>query len=375
MQKSCFVFLSFAAVMCLDAKTLEISPAYRTAFVRGENSGVASSCSAVIDGNVKLVKDGSGILTVKKSGQTYTGGTEVRGGTLKLGSNGNYAILPVGGTVTVRDGGTFEMDGYAGWNGRSFVLDGGTLQNSKDLRGSSGKWDAAASSANLLGNVTLTKDSTLRIRNTYGFNDGATLNLGGHMLRAEVAKDEILVLRSAVVSNGTINVVNGGWLYVPAEKTCDATDNAAILSSTALAIAGTLNVKDFTDAKTTNANSYDSSSGAINVYGTFTPKSDYFYGVTMQSGSSFDLSAKTEPWNVASSATDNNTVSFADNAAVGLALGERTIRGSIPVVTWVTAPANLDSLTFRRVDAGQERNAAKESSGIYFRTGLIISIY
>ena len=356
-----------------------------TAFVRGENAddttltvttpGVASSCSVLIDGNVKLVKDGSGVLTVAKSGQTYTGSTEVRGGTLKLGSNGNYTILPAAGTVTVCDGGTFDMDGWAGWNGRSFVLDGGTLQNSKDLRGSSDKWDAAATSANLLCNVKLTKDSTLRVRNTYGFNDGATLNLGGYTLRAEVAKDEILVLRSAVVSNGMLNVVNGGWLYVPAEKTCDATDNAVLLSSTALAIAGTLNVKDFTDAKTADANSYDSSSGAINVYGTFTPKSDYFYGVTMQSGSSFDLSAKTGSWNLASSATDNNTVSFADNAAIGLALGERTTRGSIPVVTWATAPANLDSLTFRRVDAGQERNAAKKSSGIYFRTGLNISFY
>ncbi len=360
--------------------------ASETAFVRGENAddttltvttpGVASSCSVLIDGNVKLVKDGNGVLTVSKAGQTYTGGTEVRGGTLKLGSNGNYTILPVGGTVTVRDGGTFDMDGYVGWNGRSFVLDGGTLQNSKDLFGSSGKWDAAtnATSAALLGNITLTKDSTFAVRHTYGFNDGAVLNLGGHTLRAEIAKDEILVMRSAVVSNGTF-AVNGGWLYVPAEKTCDATDNADILSSTALAIAGTLNVKDFTDAKTTNANSYDSSSGAINVYGTFTPKSDYFYGVTMQSGSSFDLSAKTEPWNVASSAADNNAVSFADNAAIGLVLGERTTCGSIPVVTWAAAPSNLASLTFRRVDAGQERNAAKESSGIYFRTGLIISFH
>lgn len=357
-----------------------------TAFVRGENADdtaltitteslPAQSLSAIVSGNVKVVKDGRGILTVTKSGQTYTGGTEVRGGTLKLGSNGNYAIIPDGGTVTVGENGTLDMNSYAGWNGRSFVLDGGTLQNSKDLNGSSGKWDAAMSSANLLGNVTLTKDSTLRISKTYGFNDGATLNLGGHTLKAEVAKDEILVMRSAVVSNGTLNVVNGGWMYVPAEKTCDATDNASILSSTALAIAGTLNVKDFTDAKTTNANSYDSSSGAINVYGTFTPASSCFYGVTMQNGSAFDLSAKTDPWNVASSATDNNTVSFADNAAIGLVLGERTTRGTIPVVTWTTAPANLGSLTFRRIDAGQERTAAKESSGIYFRTGLIISFF
>ena len=95
----------------------------------------------------------------------------------------------------------------------------------------------------------------------------------------------------------------------------------------------------------------------------------------MQSGSSFDLSTKTDPWNVASSAADNNTVSFADNAAIGLVLGERTTRGTIPVVTWTTAPANLGSLTFRRIDAGQERTAAKESSGIYFRTGLIIMFH
>ena len=357
-----------------------------TAFVRGENAddttltvttpGVASSCSVLIGGNVKLVKDGNGVLTVAKSGQKYTGGTEVRGGTLKLGSNGNYTILPDAGTVTVCDGGTFEMDGRAGWDGRSFVLDGGTLQNSKDLRGSSGKWDAATNrtSAALLGNITLTKDSTFAVRHTYGFNDGAVLNLGGHTLRAEIAKDEILVMRSAVVSNGTF-AVNGGWLCVPSGKTCDATDNASILSSTALAIAGTLNVKDFTDAKTTNANSYDSSAGAINVYGTFTPASSCFYGVTMQNGSAFDLSAKTDPWNVASSATDNNTVSFADNAAIGLVLGERTTRGTIPVVTWTTAPANLGSLTFRRIDAGQERTAAKESSGIYFRIGFIIAVF
>ena len=357
-----------------------------TAFVRGENAddttltvttpGVASSCSVLIDGNVKLVKDGNGVLTVSKAGQTYTGGTEVRSGTLKLGSNGNYTILHAAGTVTVCDGGTFEMDGRAGWDGRSFVLDGGTLQNSTDLRGSSGKWDAATNrtSAALLGNITLTKDSTFAVRHTYGFNDGAVLNLGGHTLRAEIAKDEILVMRSAVVSNGTF-AVNGGWLCVPSGKTCDATDNAAIRRGSSLAVMGTLNVNDYEDAYTLNGNSYGGSAGAINIYGTFTPKSDYFYGVTMQSGSSFDLSTKTDPWNVASSAADNNAVSFADNAAIGLVLGERTTSGSIPVVTWTTAPANLGSLTFRRVDAGRERSAAKESSGIYFRTGLIITFH
>ena len=43
------------------------------------NDGVA------IHGNVKFVKDGSGTFTAAKSNQTYWGGTEVRGGTLKRG--------------------------------------------------------------------------------------------------------------------------------------------------------------------------------------------------------------------------------------------------------------------------------------------------
>ena len=43
------------------------------------NDGVA------IHGNVKFVKDGGGTFTAAKSNQTYWGGTEVRGGTLKRG--------------------------------------------------------------------------------------------------------------------------------------------------------------------------------------------------------------------------------------------------------------------------------------------------
>ena len=356
-----------------------------TAFVRGEDAatttltvttpGAAAGCSVAVGGNVKLVKDGNGVLTVSKAGQTYTGGTEVRGGTLKLGSNGNYTILPSGDTVTVRDGGMIEMDGWAGWNGRSFVLDGGTLKNSRDVRGSSGKWDAAtnATSTALLGNITLTKDSAFAVRHTYGFNDGAVLNLGGHTLRAEIAKDEILVMRSAVVSNGTF-AVNGGWLCVPSGKICDATDNATIRRGSSLAVMGTLNVNDYEAAYTLNGNSYGGSAGAVNVSGTFIPSGTCFYGVTMLDDSSINLSAKTDPWSIVSSATENNTVSFADDATIGLVLGERLVKGA-PVVTWAAAPSNLASLTFRRIDAGKERIGTKESSGVYFRNGLIISFH
>lgn len=331
----------------------------------------------MVSRNVRLVKDGGGMLTVAKTGQTYTGGTEVRSGVLRLGSNGDYTIIPAGDTVTVGEGAVLDMNGYGGWHGRSFVLNGGVLKNANDFYNTSGRWDAAAgTSLKFLGNISLSKDSTLRIGRTYGFEDGAVLDLGGHTLTAEIAKDEILVLRNATVENGTLDALNRGWLHVPAGKTCDATDNVKIIRSCNFAIAGALNAKDFEDDAVADGNIYNSSAGSVNVSGTFTPNGGYFYGVTMQTGSLLDLSAKVGPWNVASSATANNVVTFADDATIGLLLGSRVTRGSIPVVDWEGAsPSNLATLKFRRVDAGRDSVAVCDSIGVYFRLGLIISFH
>lgn len=88
MQKSCFVFLSFAAVMCLDAKTLEILPAYRTAFVRGETNAVYR-------------------VLVKNTGGQSVSGIELRA--VQTSENGKTLAETVVKADTIAAGGEAEL--------------------------------------------------------------------------------------------------------------------------------------------------------------------------------------------------------------------------------------------------------------------------
>ena len=56
----------------------------------------------------------------------------------------------------------------------------------------------------------------------------------------------------------------------------------------ALTVDGVLSVHDYNAVYSGN---YGKGSAALNVYGTFTPGSIYFFGPTMQDGSAIDLSA------------------------------------------------------------------------------------
>ena len=74
------------------------------------NSGMVSDTTATVEGNVKFVKAGAGTFVVR-FGQTYTGGTEVAGGTLKAG---------VAGTINPLARGVYAVDtplgrGIANW--------------------------------------------------------------------------------------------------------------------------------------------------------------------------------------------------------------------------------------------------------------------
>lgn len=69
----------------MDAITLEpVAPGELHVNVA---SGEASGGSVKIAGNVKVVKEGAGTFTCSAASQTWTGGTEVRGGVLKGGSS------------------------------------------------------------------------------------------------------------------------------------------------------------------------------------------------------------------------------------------------------------------------------------------------
>jgi hypothetical protein len=74
------------------------------------------------------------------------------------------------------------------------------------------------------------------------------------------------------------------------------------------------------------------------------------------------------------SANGNNELSFADNATIKVKLGGRTVSGSVPVISWATPPANLDTLKFVCGDEGQNYALAKATDGIYLVKGMTIIV-
>ena len=94
-------------------------------------------------------------------------------------------------------------------------------------------------------------------------------------------------------------------------------------------------------------------------------------GVTLTDGATLDLSAFSETFSL-----DENAISFANGASITIALGSREIRSGTKLISWTTAPANLDTLTFVRSaeDSGSRYRIVKKDDGIYIRTGFMIIV-
>lgn len=91
-----------------------------------ENATLSLGGLATICGNVKVVKEGAGVLTLPVDGQYFVGGLEVAAGTLSMTQT---AAFFVGMPITATAGGTIEIaagDGASYAN--DFTLAGGTLK-------------------------------------------------------------------------------------------------------------------------------------------------------------------------------------------------------------------------------------------------------
>ena len=80
---------------------------------------------AKIGGPAPLIKQGAGSLTLSNTGNDYTGGTSIQGGTIILGVAN---ALPTAGNVTVA-GGTLNLGGLSQDLSGALVLDSGTIAN------------------------------------------------------------------------------------------------------------------------------------------------------------------------------------------------------------------------------------------------------
>ena len=343
-------------------------------------------CSGfTLSGNLKLVKEGLGWLAMIHADQTFTGGVLVAEGTAYSPyqshpeTRNNWG--PVGGTITIVTNATFDLRGNHHFYRKNFILDGGTLANTSTMGDNN-------ESANIgVGNVTLVADSYIVVsgaNRTYFSQSGATpaekIDLGGHTLTVSTVYGN-MVHFFLPIENGKMDFVRitsgsaGGYLYVSAGATAGSPTVNIDMQDSALQIGGSLSVSNYTARYTGGYNRGDS---AIKVYGTFTPAAvtsngiDCFHGCEMQGGSFIDLSAKAAGWkNVAgwggSSADGNKTITFANNATVGILLGTRKVKSEEKIIDWSSAaPANRDGLTFFGQFANGRRITLKvKDDGLY----------
>ena len=324
-----------------------------------------TSTKMALTGNLKFVKTGPGTFVIKKEYQTFTGGTQVAAGTLKYAAEPAYWPLGGNGTqnvsaqlVTVDAGATLDINGYGGFGYTTVVFNGGTV------KGASGLFNCAKS---------LTTNSYLNATGDFNMQYGS-LVLNGHTLEIALANAKTLKFQEFTPQGpGKINITSGGWLNT-ATSACVAT-NVDFIVGCALNIGTDLSVHDYEAVY--NYNAANSGTAALNVYGTFKPSEhDYFYGCTMQDGSTIDLSARTNalPRVAAFTTTGDKTLKFANNATVRVKLGGRKVSHKTPIVSWETAPENLAGLKFVCGDEDRRFSVIKKDDGLYIHTGVVIFV-
>ena len=303
-------------------------------------AGKTVTLNTALTGALKLVKTGAGLLVASRTGQAYTGGNDVLGGVLRCGGNGNMANSSYIGlnSTTVRcyvyvgPNGILDPAGSDAWGYHAVTLDGGMVSNTVARTGTS------SSCFNPL--LSTTGDVALVTMGDYSWPSVGG-DLRGGTLTIEVYNYLTAYSGGWVWSNGTIHFKRGGWI-----KTTRSAANMPNVdfrqTNGALDIANAMSVHDY---YCSYGGDYYEGSAALNVYGTFTPASTYFYGPTMQDGSSIDLAAKSGAWSTTSpnngNHNGNKVVKFASNARVGIGLGERTFSGIEKVVSYTSEPSTV----------------------------------
>ena len=286
-------------------------------------SGWTANDRIALGGNLKLVKEGAGTFASYKA-QTYTGGTVIAAGRAQPPDPANQNDASTGakfpafgtGSITVSQGAIFDFRANYDYNENrnAIILDGGELWNDK--------WNMTHTDWGGVGIAALTKDSPLQVKRTtvLGYGSGA-LDLGTHRLSATMSDGQILYVTYPVLSNGTFAVSGIGWARF--DHACDI--DARFEVNSPIAIMADLRVRDYVVTYGGNESSGDK---ALNVYGTFRPDTDMFYGCTMLDKSTIDLSGRTTALPAeavfAKYQPSRLSVSFAEGATVTVHVDGRT---------------------------------------------------
>ena len=292
-----------------------------------------------LTGNLKFLKTGAGTFKAGKSDQTYSGGTAVEGGVLSstlAGSSHPFGADSGTDPITVSAGGTFDFNGMRDFNNYQLALDGGTARNTGA--------DVPNGAAQIASVIVTAEGSRFEAQNNIGLINRsftqAKLDLRGHTLTVDIASGKSFWLYNTVVNDGTLDVTGAGLLDI--DKTGIIATNASFRIGVALNVKVPVSVRDYMAL-------YPSGNGtgtaALKVYGTFKPSAhNYYYGPTMQDGSTIDLSARTSSLPSVSDSWDGDrTLKFASGATVTIDVGDRaaTLARGTRLMSWSAIPAGV----------------------------------
>ena len=284
-----------------------------------------------------------------------------------VGSSGNYfhadnVSFARKCEIAVGTGAALDMNGSEGSGLYSVVVaGGGSIKNS----------GSEMSSAKIgFADVTLTGDAAIELSKVYpvsGYKAAvASFDLGGRTNSVAIPSGKNFSLRDAEIRNGTFNVLSGGWLQIDGDGVDAST--ADFIVGSALRMNAAFTVRSYTARYNTNSNP---GTAALNVLGTFTPETAYFYGCTMQDGSTIDLSAKDDAWSSTSSFTaGKRVVDYAPDATVNVEVGERELAIGGQVVSWTSAPPVEDNVQFALVRNGavsETQAFAVQTNGLFVK--------
>ncbi len=292
-------------------------------------------------GNLRLVKEGTGLLCQWREQQLFTGGFEIAGGYARTALEGPAAPMGTAdGVVRVGSGAMFDTYSHIDFD-YTFELDGGTLTNSLSPASAWGK--------HMISNVCVTADSAYDIGDTfYGLISRgyapSFIDLGGHTLAIRTTTAGNFYFANTTTTAGTI--VQDGRL----EFYHDPSD----LRASTLVVNGFLHVnsncaKVLLGHVVVNTAEADASAASypnpLLVYGALRPNTDYFRGYELQDGAALDLSGRTGLFRTrglaAGTAEVFHTITFATNATISVKLAGRSVAPGEKLIEWVTPPENV----------------------------------
>lgn len=324
-----------------------------------------------LTGSLHLVTTGAGTFDARKFGQTYTGGTEVAGGTLTLQQSGSTSgtYSPKNGQfgaenseIVVDVGAMFDTRGNYDFKRHRIVLNGGTWANrgcDMSKRPSDGY--------GCTGGLLLTADSSLLCNFNTRHGEGV-IDLGGHVLDVTIASGKYWHLDGAsTVSNGTLRVTGGGFFNTLAIVKEARTVNVVMDTAMSLNTEARISFNDF--AMSYTGTNRGSGKGGVDIYGTYTPVTDYTYDYILQNQATINLEDKETTWDVT-----GLQLGFVANSNIGILLPPpNRVKSGDYVISWEEgkAPANAETVTFTA--KGQfGAHLQFTSTGIIVRRGLAI---